>query len=317
MTALATVTNLPVAPRQSWRGVKLDDMDAAMRFSKAIAYSGFAPKSYYPNEPDPELRLKAATASVFAAVQLGAEVGLSPMASVQNIALINGRPGLFGPAMLAVVRHSGLLESIDEGVRGAGDTLEGYCTVTRVGEQARTFVFTMVQARRAGLTSKSGPWTQYPDRMVLARARTFALRDVFPDALLGLSQSAEELQDIPPLDLSRSPEPELEPKVRQFEVLVPGMDPEYFPQTSQGFDDCLKFMTDTVLDGNGGAGIVLLNLDLLDRLARAENGKRQADVIGLKDLARQDLDQKIDRETDTADAVPPSGAWSGETEGSH
>jgi hypothetical protein len=276
-------------------------MDAAMRFSKAIAYSGFAPKSYYPNEPDPELRLKAATASVFAAVQLGAEVGLSPMASVQNIALINGRPGLFGPAMLAVVRHSGLLAHIEEGVRGAGDTLEGFCTVTRVGEQARTFIFTWAQAKKAGLIGKQGPWTQYPDRMLLARARTFALRDVFPDVLLGLSQSAEELQDIPPLDLSRPKEPELQPKVRQVEVIMPPpMSPEYFPQTSQGLADLLHFVTDTVIDG--GAGVVLLNVDLLDRLGKA--GFQDA-VDGIRELARKDLDQ----ETDTADAD--------ETEGSH
>lgn len=291
MTALTNITALPVSqpPRQQWRGVRLDDMDAAMRFSKAIAASGFAPKSYYPNEPDPDLRLKAATAAVFAAVQLGAEVGLSPMASVQNIALINGRPGLFGPAMLAVVRNSGLLESIEEGVRGTADQMEGFCTVTRRGEPARTFIFTFAMAKKAGLTGKQGPWVQYPDRMLLARARTFALRDVFPDVLLGLSQSAEELQDIPTLDLSRSPEPALEPKVKQIEVLVPGMSPEYFPQTSQGFDAAVKFVADTVLDG--GAGILLLNLELLDRLAKVENGKRAQQVQDIRDTARADLYQ--------------------------
>lgn len=289
MTALTNITALPVSqpPRQSWRGVRLDDMDAAMRFSKAIAASGFAPKSYYPNDPDPDVRLRAATAAVFAAVQLGAEVGLSPMASVQNIALINGRPGLFGPAMLAVVRNSGKLEAIEEGIRGTGDQTEGYCTVTRVGEPARTFVFTWAQAKKAGLTGKAGPWSQYPDRMLLARARTFALRDVFPDVLLGLSQSAEELQDIPTLNLSRPPEPELAPKVKQFEVLVPGMDPEYFPQTTAGFDAAVKFVADTVLDG--GAGILLLNLELLDRLAKVEGAKRMQDIQDIRDRARADL----------------------------
>jgi hypothetical protein len=303
MTALANITQLPVSPRHSWRGVKLDDMDAAMRFSKAIAYSGFAPKSYYPNEPDPELRLKAATASVFAAVQLGAEVGLSPMASVQNIALINGRPGLFGPAMLAVVRHSGLLESIEEHCEGEGDQMMAVCTVTRKGEEPCAFTFGVRHAKKAGLWSKAGPWTQYPERMLLARARTFALRDIFPDVLLGLSQSAEELQDIPLLDLSRPQEPELEPKVKQFELLLPGMDPEYFPQTSAGFASAVKFIADTVLDG--GCGVCLLNVELLDKLAKVEDGKHAEAIAEIRELARKDLDQ----ETDTADAD--------ETEGSH
>jgi hypothetical protein len=263
-----------------WRGVLPTTMDEGMRLAKAIAASGFAPASYYPKDPDPESRLRAATAAVFAAIQLGAEVGLSPMSAVQNIALINGRPGLFGPAMLAVVRNSGLLAAIDEGVRTGGDGMEGYCTVTRAGEKARTYTFTMAQAKRAGLTSKVGPWTQYPDRMLLARARTFALKDVFPDVLLGLSQSVEELQDIsqaPLLDLPRPPAPELEPRVQQIEVIMPGdMDPEYFPQTKRGLDDLVRFLADTVLDG--GSGVVLLNQELLDRLAKAGYAEAIAEI---------------------------------------
>ncbi|MBX7147365.1 MAG: hypothetical protein K1X44_08690, partial [Alphaproteobacteria bacterium] len=45
-----------------------------------------------------------------------------------------------------------------------------------------------------------GPWTQYPDRMLQMRARSFALRDVFPDILLGLSYAVEELKDITPAE---------------------------------------------------------------------------------------------------------------------
>ncbi len=69
-------------------------------------------------------------------------------------------------------------------------------------------------AKRAGLWDKRGrngapgPWQQYPDRMLQARARTFALRDVFPDVLMGLSASVEELQDIPAEDAgAEGPEP--------------------------------------------------------------------------------------------------------------
>ena len=191
MTALANITQLPAntqAPREGgqqvrtlspWRGVLPTTMDEGMRLAKAIAASGFAPKSYYPNDPDPDARLRGATAAVFAAVQLGAEVGLSPMSAVQNIALINGRPGLFGPAMLAVVRKSGLLADIDEGVRGSADQTEGFCTVTRVGERPRTYIFSWAQAKKAGLIGKAGPWTQYPDRMLLARAQDVCAEGCF------------------------------------------------------------------------------------------------------------------------------------------
>ena len=53
----------------------------------------------------------------------------------------------------------------------------------------------MADAKRAGLWGKSGPWTQYPDRMLLFRARGFALRDAFGDYLRGL-RTVEEQGDI-------------------------------------------------------------------------------------------------------------------------
>jgi hypothetical protein len=56
--------------------------------------------------------------------------------------------------------------------------------------------FSVADAKRAGLWGKSGPWTQYPRRMLQLRARGFALRDAFPDVLKGLV-TAEEAQDYP------------------------------------------------------------------------------------------------------------------------
>lgn len=62
--------------------------------------------------------------------------------------------------------------------------------------------FSEAAARRANLWGKSGPWQQYPERMLQMRARAFALRDVFCDVLRGLG-SAEEQGDIP----ARKPPP--------------------------------------------------------------------------------------------------------------
>ena len=50
-------------------------------------------------------------------------------------------------------------------------------------------------AKQAGLWGKPGPWSQYPDRMMLARARAFAYRDGFADVLKGV-RSIEEENDI-------------------------------------------------------------------------------------------------------------------------
>lgn len=158
-------------------------LDEAMQFAKLLAGSSIVPKDYQGNP-----------GNILVAVQWGAEIGLAPLQAMQSIAVINGRPSIWGDAMLALVRASGLLVSLDEEI---GDTL-ARCTVRRRGD-AEDVVreFSMEDAKRAGLSGKSGPWQQYPKRMLQLRARAYALRDAFPDVLRGV-HIAEEAQDIPP-----------------------------------------------------------------------------------------------------------------------
>ena len=69
-------------------------------------------------------------------------------------------------------------------------------TVTRRNEGESSQAFSVADAKKAGLWGKQGPWTNYPDRMLLFRARGFILRDVFGDVLKGF-KTTEELADIP------------------------------------------------------------------------------------------------------------------------
>jgi hypothetical protein len=273
----------PSAPAvSSWRGIQPGDFDSAIRMAQAIARSGMAPKSYIPDERDPEKRERIITAAVFTAMQLGGEIGLSPMTAVRSIAVINGLPGLYGPAMLGVVEASGKLADIDEGVTGEGPARHGWCTVQRVGRKPRTFTFSMADATRANLADKRGPWTEYPDRMLLARARTFALRDVFPDVLLGLAYSVEELSDIPaePVrghaiehDDAPPPPPPAAPAAEAKTTVKPplevvlgdGWAPAKFPRGKRGLREAMEFMTGAVVDGK--PQIVGLNVALLDQIA--------------------------------------------------
>ena len=135
---------------------------------------------------------KGKEANTIVAIQLGLEVGLLPMQALQNIAVINGRPCIWGDAQLALVRGSGHLEWMKE----QGDMDYATCEVKRYGEpNVVTQTFRKADAERAGLWGKVGPWKQYPKRMLQMRARSFALRDLFPDVLKGI-QSREEAQDI-------------------------------------------------------------------------------------------------------------------------
>jgi hypothetical protein len=151
-----------------------------------VAKSDFAPKDF-----------KGKPESCLLAIQHGSEIGLSPMQSLQNIACINGRPAIWGDAALAVAMASAVCESVTEAIEGDGEAMVATCTAKRRGYEKPTVVrFSVADAKKAGLWGKSGPWSQYPKRMLQLRARGFALRDAFPDVLKGLV-TAEEAQDYP------------------------------------------------------------------------------------------------------------------------
>ncbi len=158
----------------------------AMKFSELLAGSDMVPRDF-----------KGKPANVLVAIQWGYEVGLGPLQALQNIAVINGRPSIWGDAALALVRAHPACQAVAEGVDGDGDARHGWCEVTRRGEAPQRRTFSVADAKKAGLWGKSGPWQQYPDRMLQLRARGFAVRDVFPDALRGVI-TAEEAQDMPP-----------------------------------------------------------------------------------------------------------------------
>ena len=155
-------------------------------FAKLISESDFVSKEY-----------KGKPGNVMIALQMGYELGIQPMQALQNISVINGRCCIWGDLLIALVRSKTVCKYVKEWTEGTirDNTATAYCEVMR-GTEIILRSFSIDQARRAGLTSKQGPWQQYPERMLTMRARGFALRDAFPDALQGLIL-AEEAHDHP------------------------------------------------------------------------------------------------------------------------
>jgi len=221
------------------RGVSLDSFEALWRFSTAVQKSGLAPSS-----------LKSAEA-IMVAIQMGLEVGLTPMAALQNIAVVNGRPTLWGDAMLGICRGTGQMDEFDEWFEQGGERLPrnpvefsddviAVCRVKRVGFSAQEVGFSVADAKKAKLWGKAGPWTDYPSRMLKYRARAFVLRDTFGDALRGL-HAAEEVEEQSVAKVSspksfledKSPAPaeekeggDSEPPVQEAEVQVEEGNPQ-------------------------------------------------------------------------------------------
>jgi hypothetical protein len=166
------------------KGVILKTYDDLAKFSDVVFKSGLAPKSF------------TSPQAVMIAVQLGAEIGLTPMMSIQNIAVINGIPSIYGDAMKALVLSSNECEYVREYFEGTPyhDDFAAVCVSKRKGQQETIEKFSVADAKKAGLWNKEGTWQKYPKRMLKFRARGFNLRDNYSDLLKGL-RSVEETND--------------------------------------------------------------------------------------------------------------------------
>lgn len=158
----------------------------AMEFSKLIANSNFVPMEYRGKPGD-----------ILVCLQMGAEIGLSPLSALQSISVINGKPSVWGDGAIALVQASGLLLDHEEDVEGEGDERFGYCRMVRKG-RATPYMkkFSIADAKRAGLWGRN-VWKGYPDVMLVARARSACMRAAFPDVLKGVI-TREEAADYPP-----------------------------------------------------------------------------------------------------------------------
>lgn len=162
--------------------MQVSTLEQALKCADYISKSSLCPSAMQ-NRPG----------DILIALQMGQELGLKPMQAIQNIAVINGRPSLWGDAMLAVCRQSPDFEYIKE--EYMPDTNAYVFRGKRRNEPEVTQSFSEADARLAKLWGKQGPWTNYPRRMLQMRSRGFGLRDLFPDLLRGII-TAEEAGDI-------------------------------------------------------------------------------------------------------------------------
>jgi|GEM_PF-6591239 len=193
--------------------------DAAIKLAKYVSESGLAPRAL--NTPQ----------KVFTAMAFGAELGMTPMQSLSNIHVVEGKPGLSADMLIALVRQSGAAAYFRE----IESTTER-CTFATARaddpdhEVRRTW--TMEDARRAGLTGKAN-WKSYPRPMLRARAGAELARAVYPEVCAGvyvpeeLTDSARR-QDYDPgthqvVDVRpqqrRAPEPEVVDETTQADAL--------------------------------------------------------------------------------------------------
>ncbi len=168
-------------------------IDEVARVAKAVLTAGLMPSSY-------EGKNESETVSkVIIGIMKGAEVGLPPITALSTICIINNRPSIWGDGAIALIQSKNKLEWQRQEYEGEphSDNWTAHFYAKRVNQtEPYHGKFSWADAKRARLIGK-GPWQAYPERMLMMRARAFALRDGFADCLSGLA-IAEEMRDLPP-----------------------------------------------------------------------------------------------------------------------
>lgn len=204
-------------------------IDEVWRIATLVVKAKLAPSSFETAE------------KVCVAIMHGAEIGLTPMQALQRIAVINGRPSIWGEAVPGLALKTGLVEDWIERIDGEGDLMVATCTVKRKGIRSPTTrTFSVADAKVAKLWGKQGPWQQYPKRMLQMRARV-AFRDLFADALGGLYIAEEMIGVDEPKDITPPADPVTPPPA--------GGQKELPPLVPQSVKETQTFVSTKVIEG--------------------------------------------------------------------
>lgn len=184
----------------------LSDM---VRYAEHLAHANLLPKQFI-NRP----------ANVLYAMEYGRTLGITPIAAITGIHVIDGKPSASSGLIGGLVRQAGhKLRVSSDGATTAT------AQIIRADDPQFTYeaTWTLTRAVQAGLCqikddrpfardSKGHPtpWEKYPAAMLKARAITEVARDACEDVLFGLHYTPEELgvyvdQDGAPVDAPVQP----------------------------------------------------------------------------------------------------------------
>lgn len=246
--------NVPVMP---------GTLEGLWRLSSALAKANILPKHL---TDDGRADYETIKANVFWVIQCGAELDIPACQAIMGIAIINGRPCVYGDLMIGKVRASGLAEYILETSEGEGDDLVCYCETRRkdTGEVIiRSYSWAeadkvVQRSKRFGdkkLTDKD-TYQNYGPRMIAMRARAFCLRDAYSDVLKGIRVADEEEDQAyvsggPVQTLAATPPRPQPPKVEKAiegEIVDDGKEPTKEPNDYEGIAEHLISALESVVN---------------------------------------------------------------------
>lgn len=169
---------MPIQP-QPQQQITLQDQ---MAFAKAVCQSDIIPTVY-----------RGKPANILVAVGYGAPLGLTPMQSLQDISVINGKPTASASFIASHVRMAGHKLRIKKDEK----TLSVTATIVRSDDPDYPISVTRDKAwaQQMGLLNKDN-YRKQPLTMLTWRAITAVAREACPEILYGVQYSPDELHDL-------------------------------------------------------------------------------------------------------------------------
>ena len=175
----------------AWAGAA----SAAHQLATSLSRTSFVPKAFQGNAAD-----------ATAAIMLGDELGLSPIAALRSIYIISGTPALYARTMVALAMAHGHEIWTEE----SSDRQVTVCGRRRGQEHIERATWTIDRARKAGYTNNKKYDTD-PQAMLYSKAAAEIARKIAPDVLSGVPYSVEDLElEQPEPTKPVAPEPEFD-----------------------------------------------------------------------------------------------------------
>jgi hypothetical protein len=169
------------------RGLALRSIEDMFRFAQYCVKSGITPKGDTPE-------------AVLVKVQAAAELGISPMRGLQSLYVVNGRIAMMEKLASALIIASGVLTLDGQIVtwftgKEYEDDYTCHVRSRRHGQAlANETTFSVKDAKLARLWGKD-LYSQYPKRMLSARAKQHHYQDYFGDVTMGLALADTVVDD--------------------------------------------------------------------------------------------------------------------------
>lgn len=157
-----------------------EEFDMGQRMAKALASADNLPQGYKGNIPN-----------VLVAIELASRMNVSPIAIMQNMDLIHGRPSLRASFKIGRVNASGRFSAVRYEWRGEPNTPAWGCravaTELATGETLQGPWVTWETVEREGWTKKAGSkWLSFPEKMFMYRAGSWWVDVLAPELALGM-----------------------------------------------------------------------------------------------------------------------------------